>query len=460
MLIRHSRFRRWQVQKVHASNSSGSLSLLVALTYRRLLLVIIQYPRGLLSGKGMIVPEKPVTFFVDIPPRPGVTLERDDVPIFRQLFPVRRQRSKLYLNPPSVARQVASFVFGSSHTNPRHRSYITSVTHRHLGRSNSSKYLVDKHSNIRVMDAELKNQLPVSLQRQSSRLDPAKTHSTKPKRVCHPAHTPTPVVAVEHVAPTTLSQDPPAVTSSEKPSESMAFDNSRAEIHPPSSRSSQPINLVSPSAPPAGIDHIQLPEGERRLSRVCPSARDTYYNPTATHLPTPTHPAQQPHGPAVAPSIFLHKPATSSFSPGKTQTRPDNIASAIPITPQLFPNHPYSQIPIPATATTAAVVNWPLKRTQKAIRKQKEYVTFYRSFSEGPLDSPPDVPEAYEHPWKIADLYVHHNQTERAFQVWIRSETGVDQSGGGYPPSNTVRLSPQVVGQWRTVLGSQKDDGH
>ncbi|KAI6140515.1 hypothetical protein BKA82DRAFT_4019323 [Pisolithus tinctorius] len=274
------------------------------------------------------------------------------------------------------------------------------------------------------MDAELKNQLPVSLQRQSSRLDPAKTHSTKPKRVCHPAHTPTPVVAVEHVAPTTLSQDPPAVTSSEKPSESMAFDNLRAEIHPPSSRSSQPINLVSPSAPPAGIDHIQLPEGERRLSRVCPSARDTYYNPTATHLPTPTHPAQQPHGPAVAPSIFLHKPATSSFSPGKTQTRPDNIASAIPITPQLFPNHPYSQIPIPATATTAAVVNWPLKRTQKAIRKQKEYVTFYRSFSEGPLDSPPDVPEAYEHPWKIADLYVHHNQTERAFQVWIRSETG------------------------------------
>ncbi|KAI6146706.1 hypothetical protein BKA82DRAFT_4015550 [Pisolithus tinctorius] len=296
----------------------------------------------------MIVPEKPVTFFVDIPPRPGVTLERDDVPIFRQLFPVRRQRSKLHLNPPSVARQVASFVFGFSHTNPRRRSYITSVAHRRLGRSDSSKYLVDKHSNTRAMDAELKNQLPVSLRHQSSRLDPAKAHSTKPKRVCHPAHTPTPVVAVEHVAPTTLSQDPPAVTSSEKPSESMAFDNSRAEIHPPSSRSSQPINLVSPSAPPAGIDHIQPPEGERGLSRI----------------------------------------------------------------------------PIPATATTAAVVNWPLKRTQKAIRKQKEYVTFYRSFSEGPLDSPPDVPEAYEHPWRIADLYVHHNQTEGAFQVWIRSETG------------------------------------
>ncbi|KIN92796.1 hypothetical protein M404DRAFT_11556, partial [Pisolithus tinctorius Marx 270] len=221
----------------------------------------------------MIVPEKPITFFVDIPPWPGVTLERDvrlDATRHPHLSPTVPSLSAAFQTapqPPSVARQVASFVFRSSRTNPRHCSYITSVARRRLGRSNSSKYLVDKYSNIRAMDAELKNQLQTSLQHQSSRLDPAKTHSTEPKRVCHPAHTPTPVVAVERVAPTTLNQDPPSMTSSEKPSESMAFDNSSAAIHPLSSRSSQPIHLVSPSAPLAGIDHIQLPEGERGLSR-------------------------------------------------------------------------------------------------------------------------------------------------------------------------------------------------
>lgn len=312
----------------------------------------------------MIAPEHPITFFAELPPRPGVILERDDVPIFRQLFPVRRQRSRLHHKPPSVA------------------SYITAVARRRLGENNN---LVDKHRITRAVPSEVQNQLPPSLLRRASRLDPGETRSTKPKHfqgVCHPAHPHTPVVSAERVTPTASSHDPP-IASKEKSPASMAVGDSNAAT--------------------------QSTASESGLTRVDPLATDTMCSPAAILLPAPTHPAQQPHTPA----------AVSSSSPPAVN----------PITPQLLLNHPDSSTPIPASAATAAVAchteqpSWPLKRTEKAIRKQKEYVTFYRSFSGGPLDSPPDVPEAYEHPWRIADLYVHHNQTQNTFQVWMRSET-------------------------------------
>ncbi|KAI6097610.1 hypothetical protein EDD16DRAFT_598306 [Pisolithus croceorrhizus] len=312
----------------------------------------------------MIVPEQPITFFAELPPHPGVILEHDDVPIFHQLFPICRQRSKLHHNPPSVA------------------SYITSVARRRLGNSNR---LVDKRPTIRVMHAEIQNQLPASLQHQSSRLDPAETCSATPKRsqgVCHPAYVHTPIVAAECVIPTVLSHDPSMPPKGKSP-ESMVVDGSNAEIKSPAS--------------------------ESRLTRVDPLATEIMCSPTAILLPAPTHPAQQPHMPAAVPSSSL--PAVN------------------PTAPQLLLNHPDSRTLNLAPATTAVVAchteqpSWPLKHMEKAIRKQKEYVTFYRSFSGGPLDSPPDIPEAYEHPWRIADLYVHHNQTENVFQVWMRSET-------------------------------------
>ncbi|KAI6100056.1 hypothetical protein EDD16DRAFT_1801295 [Pisolithus croceorrhizus] len=339
--------------------SNGSPSLSVILTYCRSLLVIVQYLlASVLSGKVMIVPEHPITFFAELPPCPGIILERDDVPIFCQLF---------------LAILIVQW-----------RNVQLSG-----GLSSPVEIPICSYE-CSVVPAELQNQLPVSLQRRSSRLDPAETHSTKPKRfqdVCHPAYTHIPVVSPERVAPTALSHDPPT-PSKEKSPESMVVDDSGA--------TTQSLASVS------------------RLTRVDPSATDTMCSPAATPLSAPIYPGQQPHPPAAVPSSSPHKS--------------HNIAAVNPIAPQLLPNDPDSRTPIPASPTTATVMycteqpSWPLKRMEKAIRKQKEYVTFYRSSSGGPLDSPPDVPEAYEHPWRIADLYVHHNQTENTFQIWMRSE--------------------------------------
>ncbi|KAI6041940.1 hypothetical protein EDC04DRAFT_2892450 [Pisolithus marmoratus] len=285
-----------------------------------------------------------------------------------------------------------------------------------------------------AMHAELQTQLPVSPQCWSSRPDPAETSLMKPNQsqdVCLPAYTHTPAIAAKCVSPTTLSCDPPtpSMTLPEKSPESMAIGDSSAVVHPPRCQSSQPINRVLPPTPLAGgMGHTQLPEREGGLAGVrAPLVVDTVFNPAATPLSTPIHPAQQPHTPVPAMSSPLCKPESSLLPSDETQTRSDHTAAANPITPQLLPNHPDLRMPILTTTSAIAMCytrrrSWPLKCMQKAIRKQKEYVTFYRSFSAGPLDLPPDVPEAYEHPWRIADLYVHHNQTEGTFQIWIRSK--------------------------------------
>ncbi|KAI6100303.1 hypothetical protein F5141DRAFT_1218859 [Pisolithus sp. B1] len=361
----------------------------------------------------MIVPEQPITFFAELPPCPGVILERD--------VSILVGRPHL---PPTIPGSSAAF-----QTAPQPTNYITSAARRRLGKPNRS---VDKHPTIRMMHAEPQNQLPAIPQRQSGRLDPAETRSATSKRfqgVCHLSNTHPPVVATERITPTVLSHDVP-ISSNDKLAKSMAVDDSNVAVPPSCSRSSQPINHVSSPTLPADMGHVQSPEREGRLTRVDPSAMGTMCSPTVTLLPAPTHPAQQPRPPAAVPSSSPRKPASSLLSSDETRTRSANIAAVNPITPQLLLNHPDSRTLTPDTTTTAAVAphtaqpSWPLKRMEKAIRKQREYVTFYRSFSGGPLDSPPDVPQAYEHPWRISDLYVHHNQTENTFQVWMRSETG------------------------------------
>ncbi|KAI6146458.1 hypothetical protein BKA82DRAFT_1005373 [Pisolithus tinctorius] len=75
--------------------------------------------------------------------------------------------------------------------------------------------------------------------------------------------------------------------------------------------------------------------------------------------------------------------------------------------------------------------SWPLKCMRKAIRSQKECVTFYKSSTSGSLDFPPSAPEAFEYCPKPADIYVHHDEAHNITQVWIWSgdqwtKAGVD----------------------------------
>ncbi|KAI6139239.1 hypothetical protein BKA82DRAFT_4020301 [Pisolithus tinctorius] len=58
----------------------------------------------------------------------------------------------------------------------------------------------------------------------------------------------------------------------------------------------------------------------------------------------------------------------------------------------------------------------PLRCTRKAIRGKKEWVVFYKSAGSQPLDSPPEVPHAYEYPPNTADLYVHQDRSKGTFQ--------------------------------------------
>ncbi|KAI5983923.1 hypothetical protein EDD15DRAFT_2375934 [Pisolithus albus] len=60
-------------------------------------------PPTTLLEKAMFEPREPLTFRIRTTPRPGVRLERDDIPIMRQAFPIRRERSKPHLSQPAVA---------------------------------------------------------------------------------------------------------------------------------------------------------------------------------------------------------------------------------------------------------------------------------------------------------------------------------------------------------------------
>ena len=89
------------------------------------------------------------------------------------------------------------------------------------------------------------------------------------------------------------------------------------------------------------------------------------------------------------------------------------------------------QTPTPSVGTRKGRVSMPLKRMRKAIRSREECVMFYKSSGPQSLDSPPAMPQAYDHPLRIADLYVHHGWTEDTFQTWMWSgrqwtEVGVD----------------------------------
>ena len=102
-----------------------------------------------------------------------------------------------------------------------------------------------------------------------------------------------------------------------------------------------------------------------------------------------------------------------------------DIPTSTPETATLDPSRAFAsmQTATPNVGTRKGRVSMPLKRMRKAIRSREECVMFYKSSGPQSLDSPPVMPQAYDHPLRIADLYVHHDWTEDTFQIWMWSES-------------------------------------
>ena len=149
------------------------------------------------------------------------------------------------------------------------------------------------------------------------------------------------------------------------------------------------------------------------------------------------HQLQRPSTVTSAPLAFISNPSVPAPS-GNARRVVEDFTSAdctrsTPETATLDQSRTSAgmQTHTPRIGTRKGRVSMPLKRIRKAIRSREECVMFYKSSGAQSLDSPPAMPQAYDHPLRIADLYVHHGWTEDTFQTWMWSgrqwtEVGVD----------------------------------
>jgi len=125
--------------------------------------------------------------------------------------------------------------------------------------------------------------------------------------------------------------------------------------------------------------------------------------------------------------------------------------------------HTPTGVAVSGVGTREEGASLPLKRMRKAIRKQEECTTYYKSAGAQPFDSPSEMPQAYEYWLKVADLYVHYSRMQDKYQIWMWSGsqwTGVDEDAH-HPVLSGYRLKLSDNGEpsWVTRKTMITDQG-